>query len=84
MEARETPHVTGRLAGKVAIIGGAGSIGPGWGNGKASATLMARAGAAVNRVRQNQPAEKARHRRARQGCAALTSPAACGRTRPTH
>ncbi|MAI99922.1 MAG: 3-oxoacyl-ACP reductase [Nisaea sp.] len=47
MEARETPHVAGRLAGKVAIIGGAGSIGPGWGNGKASATLMARAGAAV-------------------------------------
>jgi NAD(P)-dependent dehydrogenase (short-subunit alcohol dehydrogenase family) len=39
--------VAGRLAGKVAIIGGAGSIGPGWGNGKASATLMARAGAAV-------------------------------------
>jgi hypothetical protein len=37
MEARETPHVAGRLAGKVAIIGGAGSIGPGWGNGKAPA-----------------------------------------------
>lgn len=36
-----------RLKGRTAIVTGAGSIGPGWGNGKASATLYARAGARV-------------------------------------
>ncbi|HUN38867.1 MAG TPA: SDR family NAD(P)-dependent oxidoreductase [Acetobacteraceae bacterium] len=35
------------MAGKVAIVTGAGSVGPGWGNGKATATLLARQGAAV-------------------------------------
>lgn len=39
--------MTGRLAGKVAIVAGAGSIGPGWGNGKATATIFAREGARV-------------------------------------
>ena len=37
----------GRLAGKTALVVGAGSIGPGWGNGKATATLFAREGASV-------------------------------------
>lgn len=36
-----------RLAGKVAIVAGAGSRGPGVGNGKAAAVLMAREGARV-------------------------------------
>ncbi len=36
-----------RLAGKVAIVFGAGSSGPGWGNGKAAAVAYARAGAWV-------------------------------------
>ncbi len=36
-----------RLRGKVAIVAGAGSIGPGWGNGKATATVFAREGAKV-------------------------------------
>lgn len=36
-----------RLKGKVAIVAGAGSIGPGWGNGKATAALFAREGARV-------------------------------------
>jgi NAD(P)-dependent dehydrogenase (short-subunit alcohol dehydrogenase family) len=35
------------LAGKVAVVTGAGSVGPGWGNGKATAVLLARAGASV-------------------------------------
>lgn len=35
------------MAGKVAIVTGAGSVGPGWGNGKATATLLARRGAKV-------------------------------------
>jgi NAD(P)-dependent dehydrogenase (short-subunit alcohol dehydrogenase family) len=39
--------MTLRLEGKTAIVVGAGSIGPGWGNGKASAVLMAREGARV-------------------------------------
>ena len=37
----------GRLAGKVAIVTGAGSSGPGIGNGRASAILMSREGAPV-------------------------------------
>jgi NAD(P)-dependent dehydrogenase (short-subunit alcohol dehydrogenase family) len=36
-----------RLDGKVALVTGAGSAGPGWGNGKATAVLMARQGARV-------------------------------------
>lgn len=39
--------MAGRLAGKVAIVTGAGSAGPGWGNGKAVAALFAREGARV-------------------------------------
>ena len=39
--------MAGRLAGKVAIVTGAGSIGPGWGNGKAVAALFAREGARI-------------------------------------
>lgn len=35
------------LAGKVAFVTGAGSSGPGWGNGKATAVLLARQGAKV-------------------------------------
>jgi NAD(P)-dependent dehydrogenase (short-subunit alcohol dehydrogenase family) len=36
-----------RLAGKVVVVTGAGSSGPGWGNGKAAAVLFAREGAKV-------------------------------------
>ena len=36
-----------RLKDKVVLITGAGSIGPGWGNGKAAAVLYAREGARV-------------------------------------
>jgi NAD(P)-dependent dehydrogenase (short-subunit alcohol dehydrogenase family) len=39
--------VAGRLANKVAIVSGAGSVGPGWGNGRATAVLFAREGASV-------------------------------------
>jgi NAD(P)-dependent dehydrogenase (short-subunit alcohol dehydrogenase family) len=35
------------LEGRVAIVTGAGSVGPGWGNGKATAVLLAREGASV-------------------------------------
>jgi len=35
------------LTGKVALVTGAGTVGPGWGNGKATAVLLARQGATV-------------------------------------
>ena len=38
---------SGRLAGKVAIVTGAGCVGPGWGNGRAAAVAFAREGARV-------------------------------------
>lgn len=43
----------GRLKGKVAMVVGAGSIGPGWGNGKATAATFAREGAQVFCVDRN-------------------------------
>ena len=39
--------MTQRLQGKVAIIGGAGSVGPGWGNGRAMAFRFAQEGAHI-------------------------------------
>jgi len=39
--------MTGRVAGKRAAVIGAGSVGPGWGNGKAAAVLYGREGARV-------------------------------------
>jgi NAD(P)-dependent dehydrogenase (short-subunit alcohol dehydrogenase family) len=40
-------HSQGRLANKVAIITGAGCVGPGWGNGRAIAMRFAQEGARV-------------------------------------
>ena len=45
-----------RLNDKVAILFGAGSVGPGWGNGKATAVLFARNGAHVACVDVNREA----------------------------
>jgi len=39
--------MAGRVAGKIALITGAGCVGPGWGNGRAAAVLFAREGAKV-------------------------------------
>jgi NAD(P)-dependent dehydrogenase (short-subunit alcohol dehydrogenase family) len=39
--------MAGRLQGKICLVMGAGSAGPGWGNGKAAAVLFAREGAKV-------------------------------------
>jgi NAD(P)-dependent dehydrogenase (short-subunit alcohol dehydrogenase family) len=44
------------LTGRVAIVTGAGSVGPGWGNGRATATLLARQGASVFAVDINEEA----------------------------
>lgn len=48
--------MTGRLDGKTVIVTGAGSMGPGWGNGKAAAVLFAREGAKVLCVDLNKAA----------------------------
>ena len=48
--------MTDRLRNKIAIVFGAGSVGPGWGNGKATAVLYARNGAYVACVDINQTA----------------------------
>lgn len=45
--------MAGRLDGRVALVLGAGSSGPGWGNGKAAAVLYAREGARVAAVDVN-------------------------------
>jgi NAD(P)-dependent dehydrogenase (short-subunit alcohol dehydrogenase family) len=39
--------MAGRLTGKVAMVTGCGSVGPGWGNGKAISVLFAREGASI-------------------------------------
>ena len=39
--------MAGRLQDKIALVTGAGSIGPGWGNGKATSVLFAREGASI-------------------------------------
>jgi len=51
--------VQGKLQGRVAIVYGAGSVGEGWGNGKASAVAYARAGAKVACVDMNEAAAQA-------------------------
>ena len=48
--------MAGRLQDRTAIVVGAGSVGPGWGNGKATAVTFARAGARVLCVDINQGA----------------------------
>jgi NAD(P)-dependent dehydrogenase (short-subunit alcohol dehydrogenase family) len=48
--------MAGRLQDKVAIVTGAGCVGPGWGNGRAAAVLFAREGAKVFAVDRNMDA----------------------------
>ncbi|CAM4008489.1 SDR family NAD(P)-dependent oxidoreductase [Bordetella tumulicola] len=50
--------MTGRLQGKVAIVTGAGSVGPGWGNGRAIAYRFAQEGARVFAVDRDESAMK--------------------------
>jgi NAD(P)-dependent dehydrogenase (short-subunit alcohol dehydrogenase family) len=51
----------GRLAGKIALVVGAGSAAPGWSNGSAVAALFAREGASIFAVDRSEPAaEKTR------------------------
>ncbi|MET0430473.1 MAG: SDR family oxidoreductase [Microvirga sp.] len=52
----EIPAGRGRLEGKVALVFGAGSVGEGWGNGKATSVAYAREGAIVIAVDRNKAA----------------------------
>jgi NAD(P)-dependent dehydrogenase (short-subunit alcohol dehydrogenase family) len=45
--------MSGRLKGKTAIVTGAGSVGPGWGNGRATAVRFAEEGAKIFAVDRN-------------------------------
>ena len=47
MTSSQASSSAGRLAGKVALVTGAGSVGPGWGNGRAIAVRFAAEGARV-------------------------------------
>lgn len=51
--------MTQRLEGRVALVFGAGCVGPGWGNGNAAAVAYARAGAAVVAVDRDHAAADA-------------------------
>ncbi|WP_196259149.1 SDR family NAD(P)-dependent oxidoreductase [Pelagibacterium limicola] len=55
--------MAGRLAGKIAIITGGGSVGPGWGNGRAAAVRFAEEGATVvvTDIRREAMEETERH-----------------------
>ncbi len=57
--------MTGRLDGKVAIVVGAGSVGPGWGNGRATAVVFARESAKVFAVDRNEDSLRETVERAR-------------------
>ena len=56
----------GRLAGKVALVTGAGCVGPGWGNGRATAVRFAQEGAKVFAADKNVESMKETVERARQ------------------
>jgi NAD(P)-dependent dehydrogenase (short-subunit alcohol dehydrogenase family) len=56
----------GRLDGKVAIVAGAGCVGPGWGNGRATAVIFAREGAKVFAVDRDADAMRETVERARE------------------
>jgi NAD(P)-dependent dehydrogenase (short-subunit alcohol dehydrogenase family) len=69
-----------RLDGKIAIVTGCGSQGPGWGNGKAIAVLLARQGATVIGIdRDADAAEETRRLAAAEGHTLFT--AACDVTK---
>jgi NAD(P)-dependent dehydrogenase (short-subunit alcohol dehydrogenase family) len=55
----EIPAGRGRLEGKIVLIFGAGSVGEGWGNGKATSVAYAREGATVIAVDRDEAAAEA-------------------------
>ena len=72
----------GRLAGKVAIVAGAGCVGPGWGNGRAIAVRFAQEGAKVFAVDRDLQAMEETLQRVREAGGEAT-PHACDVTDST-
>jgi NAD(P)-dependent dehydrogenase (short-subunit alcohol dehydrogenase family) len=73
----ETPvthsSTPGRLHNKVAIVTGAGCVGPGWGNGRAVAVLFAQAGAKIFAVDKCMEAMEETIRRVREAGGTITA-----------
>jgi NAD(P)-dependent dehydrogenase (short-subunit alcohol dehydrogenase family) len=59
--------MSGRLQDRIAIVTGAGCVGPGWGNGRATAVLFAQQGAKIFAVDKNVSAMEETLDRVRQG-----------------
>ena len=64
--------MAGRLQDKVALVTGAGCVGPGWGNGRATAVLFAREGAKVFAVDRSGEAMKETLERVREAGGTIT------------
>jgi NAD(P)-dependent dehydrogenase (short-subunit alcohol dehydrogenase family) len=62
-----------RLDGKVAIVAGAGCVGPGWGNGRATAVIFAREGAKVLAVDRDAEAMRETVERVREAGGAIAT-----------
>jgi hypothetical protein len=62
-----------RLDGKVAIVAGAGCVGPGWGNGRATAVIFAREGAKVFAVDRDAEAMRETVERVREAGGAIAT-----------
>lgn len=65
--------MSGRLQGKAAIITGAGSAGPGWGNGRAMAVIFAQQGASVFLIDRDAGALEVTARQARDAGGAVAT-----------
>jgi hypothetical protein len=65
--------MSSRLDGKVAIVAGAGCVGPGWGNGRATAVIFAREGAKVFAVDRDAEAMRETVERVREAGGAIAT-----------
>src|ERR1700738_1138343 len=70
---RGMERVAGWLDGRVAIVVGAGCIGPGWGNGRATAVIFAREGAKVFAVDRDAEAMRETVERVREAGGAIAT-----------
>src|SRR5580704_7233048 len=69
----EFQNMPSRLDGKVAIVAGAGCVGPGWGNGRATAVIFAREGAKIFAVDRDAESMRETVERVRETGGAVTT-----------